>query len=82
MSSLDSYLSVNLTPIAKKLTLVPAVDLPSSSNVKFIYFNNLNLAEKSTLSPLSSSFELEAYKLLADLKSDLAVYDNITNLLL
>jgi hypothetical protein len=72
VSDLDTYLNVNLIPLAKTLSQVPAPsDSAAPTNVKFVYFNNLNLAEKSTLAWPTTSTEQDAYKLLADLRLDL-----------
>jgi len=40
-------------------------------NIKYLYFNNLNLAEKITP---GIQCDKDAYKLLADLKADLGRY--------
>lgn len=84
VGKLESFLNVNFTSIARQLaktTTVPS-QIPASSiipnpamsdlippNVKYIYFNSLNLAEKA--SP-TIRCEIDAYKLLADLRADLA----------
>jgi hypothetical protein len=95
MISLESFLSLNFSPLAKILTRDSNVSgyggsataSPNASgqfashvlgssdstppNVKFIYFNNLNLAEKK--SP-GYKCDTDSYRMLADLKEDLSRY--------
>jgi len=87
VNKLEVFLNVNFTSMARQLAKVPSVNShPSQTvmsgcisnsaisegippNVKFIYFNSLNLAERA--SP-TIRCEIDAYKLLADLRADLA----------
>lgn len=80
---MESFLNVNFTSIARQLAKMSNGPTPPASsimnnavmsdstppNVKYIYFNSLNLAEKATP---NFRYEVDAYKLLADLRADLA----------
>ncbi|CAG7726696.1 unnamed protein product [Allacma fusca] len=50
------------------------IENTANNNVKYVYFNYLNLEEK--VSPNCFQGQLEAYKLLADLKDDLSKNDD------
>jgi hypothetical protein len=87
ITKIEAFLNLNFTPMARELARDQKANMSNSSpsgfssmlssssstdataNVKYLYFNNLNFAEK--LSP-GYQCDLEAYKLLADLKSDLS----------
>ncbi|ODM98459.1 Vacuolar fusion protein CCZ1 [Orchesella cincta] len=87
INKLEVFLNVNFTSMARQLAKVPSANSHPSQNatsgcisnaaihesippnVKFIYFNSLNLAERA--SP-TIRCEIDAYKLLADLRADLA----------
>ena len=97
MNSLESFLSLNFSSLAKILTRDSNVMVhggsnsspsgpfanhllssdPTPPNVKFIYFNNLNLAEKKSA---GYKCDTNSYRMIADLKSDLSrLLSNIFN---
>lgn len=47
------------------------IDMTSSQNYKYIYFNSLNAEEKSSAKLYDG--QLDAYKLLADMREDVSV---------
>jgi len=93
MNELESFLSLNFSPLARILTrdsnftglgsmnTSPGSSVqfsnhllssdPTPPNVKFIYFNNLNLAEKK--SP-GYKCDTNSYRMIGDLKTDLSRY--------
>lgn len=79
ISKIEGFLNLNFTSIARDLSKVYRLSsgsglsngMDNQSGVKYIYFNNLNFAEK--ICP-GYQCDLEAYKLLTDLKQDLSKY--------
>ncbi|OXA56758.1 vacuolar fusion protein CCZ1 homolog [Folsomia candida] len=77
ISKIEGFLNLNFTSIARDLSKVYRLSsgsglsngMDNQSGVKYIYFNNLNFAEK--ICP-GYQCDLEAYKLLTDLKQDLS----------
>jgi len=64
---IEAFLNVNFITLAKELTKEGV--LPEPSPIKYVYFNNLNFAEKMSPGCLAN---MESYKLLADLKQDIS----------
>jgi len=84
VTKIETFLNLNFTPIARDLAKsqraggMPVPNLPGMltaatadppPNTKYIYFNNLNFAEKVSA---GYQYDTESYKLLADLKRHLS----------